>query len=93
MRMARILPDHRNRAGMVVGVERDAMNTLVSATLLVVAASACVMAWNSIPAGQPHRWTHVECAQYEGAAERAAGNTDWISTGKLTEICARLGHP
>ena len=31
VRMARILPDHRDRAGMVVGVERDAMNTLTPA--------------------------------------------------------------
>jgi len=71
------------------------MKTSISAAAIAIAICACVLTLNTVSptSFQPHRWTRFECAQYEGATERAAGNNDWISTGKLTEICARLGHP
>jgi hypothetical protein len=51
------------------------------------------MAWNSIPASQPHHWTRQECAEYEGRIERSMGNNDWIWIGKLTESCVAHGGP
>jgi hypothetical protein len=68
------------------------MKTPISAAVIAIAICACMLTLRPT-AFQPHRWTRFECAQYEGATERTAGNNDWISTGKLTEICARLGHP
>jgi hypothetical protein len=63
------------------------MKTSISAAAIAIAICSCVLTLNTIrPAA--FRWTRFECAQYEGA-----GNDDWIWAGKLTEICARLGHP
>jgi hypothetical protein len=64
----------------------------LSLAAIAIAVCVCVLTLNTISPTtfQPHRWTKLECAEYEG---RATGNNDWIWAGKLTEICAKLGHP
>ena len=68
------------------------MKTSISTAAIAIAICACLLTLNTVrPAAfQPHHWTRFECAEYEG---HATGNNDWIWAGKLTEICARLGHP